>query len=96
MGQPTQAELDFAGGDSDGLSAWQAGQRRQREELARQLALPLGRPVEVWLRGGVRLRGELRLAEAFLVHAQVTQENTRFEVAGTQFAFREMESCVQL
>ncbi len=65
-------------------------------ELARRLGLPLGHPVEVWLCGGVRLRGLLRLKEELLF---IHEDNTRsleFVVDGVSFPYRELESCSRL
>jgi hypothetical protein len=91
-----QHELDFGARSAGGLDQWHAEQQRQREELARKIGLSLGKNVEVWLRGGVRLRGQLRLAAAVLLHNDATIENTRFEVSSVPFAYSEMESCVQI
>lgn len=96
MAKPQQDELDFGPRPSGGLDAWHAEQRRQQEELARKLGLPLGKTVEVWLQGGVRLRGTLRLADAMLVQVNATVENTRFEVSAVPFRYSEMESCVEI
>jgi hypothetical protein len=89
-----QTAFDFEAGAASGIDAWRAEIRRQQEELARTLGLPLGKQVEVWLRGGVRLQGRLGLEEATLVHTQSTLQNTRFEVDGVRFAYAEMDSCV--
>lgn len=95
-GNLQQNEFDFGEPSGGGLDHWHAEQQRQREELARKLGLPLGKEVEVWLRGGVRLRGPLRLAEAMLLQANATLENTQFEVDAVPFLYAEMESCVHL
>lgn len=89
-------ELDFGARPDGGLDRWRDEQQQQREELARRLGLPLGKEVEVWLRGGVRLRGQLRLAQAMLLRAEATVENTRFEVESVAFFYKEMESCVSV
>jgi hypothetical protein len=92
---PRQTGFDFEAKGASGIDAWRAQLQRQREELAHSLGLPLGKQVEVWLRGGVRLRGRLNLEGAILVHAQSTLQNTRFEVDGVRFSYSEVESCVQ-
>jgi hypothetical protein len=96
MPKAWQKELDFEAHASGGLEKWESEQRRSREELARKVGLPLGQQVEVWLRGGVRLRGRLCLAEAMLPQTNATLENTRFEVNAVPFYYAEMESCVQI
>src|ERR1051325_346434 len=91
-----QRELDFERQQPTGLDSWHKEQQRQRQELARSLGLPLGKNVEIWLHGGIRLRGELRLEDATLLHVQSTLQNTRFEVNGLPFGYAEIESCVQM
>jgi hypothetical protein len=95
MARAVQAELDFAAGmkPADGIASWRAELSRQRELLAKELGLPLDKEVEVWLVGGVRLRGQLKLEDALLLHANSTLQNTRFEVAGVPFSYAEIESC---
>jgi len=62
-----QNEFNFgASGTDQGYTQWLAGRRMAAEELARRIHLPLGHQVEVWLYGGVRLRGKLRLQEEVL------------------------------
>src|SRR3954469_25316904 len=50
----------------DGYGRWLLGRRMAVEILARKMNLPLGHEVEIWLFGGVRLRGVLRLKEEAL------------------------------
>src|SRR5437660_12717692 len=62
-----QGQFNFdASGNDQGYTQWLAGRRVAVAELARRINLPLGHQVEVWLCGGVRLRGRLRLAEELL------------------------------
>jgi hypothetical protein len=96
MSQPRQDEFEFGAAAPTAIDKWRTEQQRQRQELARNLGLPLGKEVEVWLRGGVRLRGALRLADAMLLHTNATVENTPFEVSAVRFKYSEMESCVRL
>ncbi len=102
-----QAELDFdhpspsavsseIAAARDPLSEWRAQRRHELAELSRKLGLPLGRPVEIWLAGGVRLRGPLAIREASLTCAGLTAENAEFEVDGVPFRVRDLESCVAL
>jgi hypothetical protein len=91
-----QSEFKFqTSNSSPGYESWREERRRQRAELAESFGLPIGKPVEVWLRGGIRLRGELHLREDLLVHAVCSLENTQFEVNGVTFHYNEMESCLR-
>ena len=63
-----QSQFNFDSPSSDaGYVQWLAGRQLAARELAQKIGLPLGHPVEVWLYGGVRLRGKLRLQEEMLV-----------------------------
>ena len=91
-----QRELDFSGTQSSsGLERWREERRQAQRDLARQLDLPLGHLVEVWLIGGVRLRGELRLAEHILFAEEDAWRTLNLMVDGVAFGQNEMESCVR-
>ena len=63
----TQSEFNFDDNPSErGYTRWVAGWRMAASELARRMHFPLGHQVEVWLFGGVRLRGNLHLREDLL------------------------------
>ena len=66
------------------------------DALAQKMGLPLGRQVEVWLSGGVRLRGKLKLQEERLFIEESRDFNLVLDVDGTPFTAGEMESCVRL
>ena len=66
------------------------------EELARQIHLPLGHQVEIWLYGGIRLRGRLRLQEEILFIEEDRVRHLELVVDNVSFTYREMESCVRL
>ena len=92
-----QDELDFsAGGEGEGYSRWVAGRKLAAAELARGLNLPLHHEVEVWLVGGVRLRGKLQLQEEVLFTEEGHERHLGLRVGRTPFTLREMESCVRL
>jgi hypothetical protein len=92
-----QANLDFADLErEEGYTQWLAGRRLAADALARQLHLPLGHPVEVWLANGIRLRGRLRLAEEALFVEEDRLRHLELVVDGVAFTYREMESCVRL
>lgn len=65
-------------------------------ELARRMNLPLGHQVEVWLCGGIRLRGKLRLQEEMLFIEEERVRHIELVVDGVMFTYRDMESCVRL
>jgi len=93
----SQNEFNFdADETARGYTQWLGGRRVAAEELARRINLPLGHPVEVWLYGGVRLRGKLRLREEMLFIEDDHIRHLEFVVDRVTFALREMESCVRL
>ena len=91
-----QGELNFAVGDETGHARWLAVRRVAARELAQRLGLPLGHPVEVWLLGGLRLKGQLRLKEEMLFIDEEHARHLELLVAHVPFTIREMESCVRL
>jgi hypothetical protein len=93
----SQSEFNFGAGKTDqGYTQWLAGRRVAVEELARRIHLPLGHQVEVWLCGGVRLRGKLRLQEEALFIDEERVRHLELIVDRVAFTYREMESCVRL
>ena len=88
-----QCEFNFgASGTDQGYTQWLAGRRVATEELARRIHLPLGHQVEVWLYGGVRLRGKLRLQEEILFIEEERVRHLELVVDHVAFTYREMES----
>lgn len=93
----TQGEFDFEASDSGaGYVGWLTGRRLAVEELARKINLPLGHQVEVWLQGGVRLRGKLRLKEGLLFIREDQVRHLELMVDHVPFHYGEMDSCVRL
>ena len=93
----SQGEFSFeAGGTDQGYTQWLTGRRMAAKELARQINLPLGHEVEVWLVGGIRLRGKLRLREEMLFIEEERVRHLELMVDRTNFTYRDMESCVRL
>jgi hypothetical protein len=91
-----QGEFSFEGsGSPQGYDHWLAGRRMAAEELARRMGLPLGHQVEVWLVGGIRLRGKLRLQEEMVFIEEERVRHLGLVVAEVTFTYREMESCVR-
>ena len=93
----SQSEFSFDGsGNENGYEQWITGRRMAAAELARRINLPLGHLVEVWLYGGVRLRGELRLQEEMLFIEEERVRHLELAVDHVKFTYREMESCLRL
>ena len=92
-----QGEFNFdANATEEGYTRWRSGRKLAARELAHRMDLPLGHPVEVWLAGGIRLRGMLRLEEEFLFLEEDHIRDLQLVVEKVAFALREMESCVRL
>jgi hypothetical protein len=93
----TQGQFNFeSGGTEQGYVQWLARRRVAVEELARRIHLPLGHQVEVWLYGGIRLRGKLRLQEEILFIEEDRIRHLELVVDKVSFTYREMESCVRM
>lgn len=95
---PPQGEFDFSASDqqSDGLAGWRAGFERSKRELATTMGLPLDHPVEVWLKGEIRLKGVLKLYENRLFVESKRDFSLELVVDGVRFTAAEIESCVRL
>jgi hypothetical protein len=92
-----QSEFNFqAAGTDAGYAQWVVVRQMAADEAARQLNLPVGRETEVWLRGGIRLRGELRLGDDLLFVEESKIRSLALTLDGVRFTYAEMESCVAL
>jgi len=92
-----QGELCFAAsGPEEGYTKWVALRQLAVETAAQKLNLPLGHPSEVWLRGGIRLRGTLRLAHEVLFIEESRILDLALVLDGVTFTYAEMESCLRL
>jgi hypothetical protein len=92
----SQSELPFdAPWPAGGYERWQEERRAAKQALAQRLGLPLGHEVEVWLRGEVRLRGRLHLAEERLFLPAENDAHLRLAIGHTTFEAGEIESCVR-
>ena len=92
-----QSEFNFqAPGAGTGYSNWLVSRQVAVKDLARRMNLPLGHEVEVWLLGGVRLRGKLQLAEETLFIEEDRVRHLELRLDHVSFSYREMESCVRL
>ncbi len=93
----TEGEFNFgAGSPGEGHSRWLAERKLATVELARRLNLPLQHEVEVWLIGGIRLRGKLQLSEEMLFIEDDYLRHLELQVDLVPFKLAEMESCVRL
>jgi hypothetical protein len=89
--------LNFGGsGTEQGHTQWLGDRQVAVEELARRMNLPLGYQVEVWLVGGIRLRGKLRLQKEILFIEEERVRHLGLMVDRIAFTWREIESCVRL
>jgi len=92
-----QGELSFvSAGPGDGYAKWVAVRQLAVEAAARKLNLPLGHPSEIWLRGGIRLRGTLRLANEVLFIEEKRILDLALILDGVTFTYAEIESCLRL
>ena len=90
-----QLEMEFGGGSpQQGYDQWMERRRATRRALADRVGLPVDHLVEIWLRGGIRLRGRLRWQEE-RVWAGEGERGMNLVVDGVMFAVGEMESCVR-
>ena len=93
----SQSEFSFDPDNAgDGYTRWLFSRRMAVEILARKMNLPLGHQVEVWLYGGIRLRGLLRLKEEAMFIEEDKVRHLELTVDHVPFTYREMESCVRL
>jgi hypothetical protein len=99
MNTPGERQLEIAFGSDPaerGFAQWQGQRRQAKKELARRMGLPLEHQVEVWLRNGIRLRGNLRLSEEKLFIQEVNEASLSLLVDNVPFTSAEIESCVRL
>jgi len=92
-----QGEFIFQDGATEhGYTRWLSGREAAVRELAQRMGLPIGYEVEVWLYGGIRLRGRLRLKDEFLFIEEEQVRHLELQIDKVTFAYREMESCVRI
>jgi hypothetical protein len=93
----SQAEFNFEPtSPQDGYTQWLAGRQVLAQELARRIHLPLGHQVEVWLFGGIRLRGLLKVKEEMLFIEEERVRHLELMVDRVPFTYRDMESCIRI
>jgi hypothetical protein len=94
---PLQSEFNFnANSGGEGFAQWIAMRQRTAAEIADKLGLPLEHRVEVWLRGGIRLTGKLRLAEELLLVEEHKIRQLPLAIGKVTFRYSEMDSCVRV
>jgi hypothetical protein len=81
-------------GNEEGYQGWQEQRRAAMRQLALKIGLPLGRRVEVWLRGEIRLLGILRLREETLFVPEEREAPLELIVDNVPFSPAEITSCV--
>ena len=92
-----QTEFEFSNQPTEsGYTKWLATREAAVRAVARKLDLPLGAQVELWLNGGIRLRGKLRLQNEPLIIDDQSLADLPLTVDGIVFPFSEIESCVRL
>ena len=80
--------FDGAGKEEDGYGAWMRERNEAIGAMARQLGLPLGHQVQVWLKDGTLLKGRLLLREL--------GSAVELMIGQVGFAVSEIESCVRV
>ena len=91
-----QGEFRFqAGAAETGYTEWVVARQMAIDVVAQKLNLPLGHAVELWLRGGIRLRGKLRLFNEVLFIEEKRIPDLALIVDGVSFTYSELESCVR-
>ena len=91
-----QDEFDFsAQSEAHGYNCWLDQRKQALIALAQKLHMPLNHQVEVWLAGGIRLRGKLQLQEEKLFLPEDDFQRVGFRVDYVPFSIHEMESCVR-
>jgi hypothetical protein len=95
VNEQCQFDFDTTANGVDGHTRWLIGRRMLATDLARRMHLPVGHQVEVWLNGGVRLRGKLALREEMLFIDEERVRHLELMIDRTPFTYREMESCIR-
>lgn len=92
MNDGHQGELFFDVGDGKGYESFQAEQEGRMEDLAKEMAIPLNRRVEILLKhSATPLTGVLRLAERGAV--KNADARLLLKVGETTFEKNEISSC---
>ena len=92
-----QPDLNFSAPNSGGYELWLRQRQSLIAHLTDQLGYPIGRQVEVWLQGGVRLRGKLTVREESIHWSADNQAiGVELGIGQVYFPIGQIESCVRL
>src|SRR5262245_32296150 len=95
MASHVQQEFKFdASGNDLGYQDCQEQRRTAMRQLALRIGLPLGRKVELWLRGEIRLVGILRLRDEGLFVPEDGAARLELTVDNVVFSPAEITSCI--
>ena len=86
--RPTTGKRAIQGG-------WRGAGYRPRSWRGESIYL-IGHQVEIWLYGGIRLRGKLRLKEEMVFIAEDRVRHLELIADQVPFTYRDMESCVRI
>jgi len=90
-----QDELSFSGSGPDGLKAWYDQRDADRRQLARDVGMPIGHPVEIELADGTILTGKLELAENLLWIEAGRRLDLELRIGACNFRVRDVARCVR-
>jgi len=90
-----QGELSFSKPGPDGLQAWYDQRDADRRQLARDVGLPIGHPVECELNDGAILKGKLELAENVLWIEAGRRLDLELRIGRCTFRVRDIARCVR-
>jgi len=79
-----------------GITRWHRELAENAHEVADKLGLPVGRLVEVRLKDGVIVKGNLRVGEVVQSLKIFDRNKVALQIGGLVFFYAEMESCVRL
>ena len=91
-----QPDLNFNASNLGGYELWLRQRQSLIAHLTDQLGYPIGQHVEIWLQGGVRLRGKLTVREES-IHWSADNEAVGVEhgIGQVYFPINQIESCVR-
>ena len=102
MTADVQGEFDFFAPcldderERDGLEAWRESWRRQRENYARHLGLPLNCEVSITLKNGIDLRGTLALEMEQLLPDGADRGAVRLRIGKVGFLASDILACARV
>src|SRR5258706_5963848 len=95
--QHPQLEINFRSSQPEhGFQIWLNQRRATLTALARELGLPLGDTVEIWLKGDIRLSGILQLAQPPLFIPEDRSLRLELRIDRCTFAPGDIGSCVRV